>query len=98
MPQVTATLLNGFPAELLELIHHPVFKLLANYLGSSENANLFVASTPLPMRDLSSPTKVAAALVDSCERALSSKPEQASALQRICWLEWQFLFLYGCDY
>jgi hypothetical protein len=76
---------------------HPVLEQLASFLGATENAQQFVSITPLPMRELSSPTKVTQVLVDSCERALSSKPEQVNALQRICWLEWQFLFLYGCD-
>jgi hypothetical protein len=74
---------------------HPVIEQLAQHL--SENPSLFEASTPLPIRELSSPTTVAASLVDCCERALSSQPEQANAWQRICWLEWQFLFLYGWD-
>ncbi|MDX1927296.1 MAG: hypothetical protein SFV81_12315 [Pirellulaceae bacterium] len=76
---------------------HPVLEQLASFLGANENAQQFVSSTPLPIRELSSPTKVAEVLVECCERALSSKPEQVNALQRICWLEWQFLFLYGCD-
>jgi hypothetical protein len=76
---------------------HPVMEQLANYLGTQNNAQQFGSNTGLPMRELSNPTKVAESLTDSCERALSSKPEQVNALQRICWLEWQFLFLYGCD-
>ncbi len=76
---------------------HPVMEQLANYLGSSGNAKELTESVPLPVQDLSSPTRISATLVDCCERALSSKPEQVHALQRICWLEWQFLFLYGCD-
>jgi len=47
--------------------------------------------------DLSDPTKIAAALVDDCEKALASQPSQIIPLQRICWLEWQFLFHYGWD-
>jgi hypothetical protein len=68
---------------------HPVFEQLAQHLS--------LANSTLPIQDLSSSTKVAAALVDSCERALSSQPEQVNELQRICWLEWQFLFHYGWD-
>lgn len=77
--------------------NHPVMAQLAAYLSSNGHATQFAASDPLPMGELSNPTKVASALVDSCEKALSSQPEQLNALQRICWLEWQFLFLYGCD-
>ena len=74
---------------------HPVIEQLAKHL--CENSSGFVASTPLPIRELSSPSKVSATLVDCCARALSSQPEQASVLRRICWLEWQFLFHYGWD-
>ncbi len=81
---------------------HPVLEQLANYLGSSpEEAAVWVRQSlrraPELLRELSSPTKVSSALVDACERALSSQPEQLDTLQRICWLEWQFLFLYSCD-
>ncbi len=47
--------------------------------------------------DLSDPTKLPSTLVDECERALASQSPQLIQLQRICWLEWQFLFHYGWD-
>ena len=74
---------------------HPVIGQLAQHL--SENASEFVASAALPIRELSSPTKMSATLVDCCARALSSQPEQASVLRHNCWLEWQFLFHSGWD-
>jgi hypothetical protein len=76
---------------------HPVLEQLAKYLSSNQKAEPLVQSSSLPIRDLSNPAKIASALVDSCQWALSSQPEQVSILQRICWLEWQFLFQYGWD-
>ncbi len=76
---------------------HPVMEQLAQHLISSENTIPLPGSDLLPLRDLFNPTKVAGVLVDSCERALSSQPEQVHVLQLICWLEWQFLFHYGWD-
>ena len=76
---------------------HPVLEQLAKYLSSNQKAQPLVQSSSLPIRDLSNPAIVACAIVDSCELALSSQPEQVNILQRICWLEWQFLFHYGWD-
>ncbi len=47
--------------------------------------------------DLSDATKLPTALVADCEKALASQSFQLIPLQRICWLEWQFLFHYGWD-
>jgi hypothetical protein len=76
---------------------HPVLYQLASYLGSVESAQTGSSTESVLLQELSNSTKIAEGLVDCCERALSSKPEQVTALQRICWLEWQFLFLYGCE-
>ncbi len=55
------------------------------------------SGSPLPWKALSDPAKIAAELVDCCEQALASKSAQVAELQRICWLEWQFLFCHGWD-
>lgn len=76
---------------------HPVSEQLSQYLGSTESRRQFAGGDSLPIQELSDSTKVCASLVDCCQWALSSQPENVTHLQRICWLEWQFLFLYGCD-
>lgn len=88
---------------------HPVFSELAGEIGQLKSG---VGSASEQERmvgqpssnfcshihpDLSDAAKLSSALVDDCERALASHSPQTTPLQRICWLEWQFLFRYGWD-
>ena len=77
---------------------HPVFEQLAGHIASDSTfGDRQFGSNGLPMAELSNAAKLPAALVDECERALASKADHTGLLQRICWLEWQFLFHYGWD-
>ena len=88
---------------------HPVFSELAGEIGQLtsgvDSATMLERSESQPSSkfwshvppDLSDAAKLPSALVDDCERALASHSPQLTLLQRICWLEWQFLFRYGWD-
>ncbi len=73
---------------------HPVFEQLAAQIARASSED---GSGTLPTAALYNPTKLAAALVDECERVLASQSDQAALLQRYCWFEWQFLFHNGWD-
>ncbi len=73
---------------------HPVFQQLAEQLESKRGA---IALSDLPVNKLTQANTVAAALVDSCERARAGNPTMVPILRQFCWLEWQFLFLHGWD-
>lgn len=74
--------------------NHPVFGQLAGYL---ESINEELVASDLPVADLTRVATLPATLVDRCEQAVKENSSQVPILQRICWFEWQFLFLYGWD-
>lgn len=76
---------------------HPVLERLSSQISFDPQLGGMPAGgiNSLPVRDLSNASKIAGCLVDSCERASASQPSWIAPLQRICWFEWQFLFLHG---
>jgi hypothetical protein len=69
---------------------HPVLDDLAERVALQQS--LF--SSGCPTNRLRDATTLAPSLVDLCQTALASQPSWRVDLQRICWWEWQLLFLF----
>ena len=67
---------------------HPVHEELAKCI--ERNSSDLCDS--LPLNQLTDPEKSPFALVDSCQSALGSKPDQKESLERICWWQWELLY------